>query len=73
MGKVTKQELLNSLDKLKETGKNSSKISDKEGFENFVNRLKRSANELDYKNPNISSYLGFIDCMTNAYKDGKRN
>jgi len=64
MEKVTKQELLKSLDKLSEAAKNSSKVSDKERFGIFINSLKRSASEADENNPSISSFKGIIDCLT---------
>lgn len=73
MEKVTKQELLNSIDKFSEVAKNSGKVSDKEGFEIFINSLKRSASEADESNPSISSFKGLIDCLTNVSKDGKGN
>lgn len=71
MVKVTKQELLKSIDKLSEVANNSSKVSDRERFEIFINSLKRSASEADESNPSISSFKGMIDCLTNASKDGK--
>ena len=73
MEKVTKQELLNSIDKLSEVAKNSGKVSDKERFEIFINSLKRSTSEADESNPSISSFKRLIDCLTNVSKDGKGN